>query len=77
MQVSLIGLRHLEQARIPISARLNSGSGWIDGMTLFPMLGGSVQHSQSPIDAEGGAVMEPVWNLKFRHRWSILLTTSN
>jgi hypothetical protein len=34
MQVSLIGLRHLEQARIPISARVNSGSDWIDGMTL-------------------------------------------
>jgi hypothetical protein len=26
-------------------------------------LGGSVQHSQSPINAEGGAVMQPLWNL--------------
>jgi hypothetical protein len=34
MQDSLIGLWHLEQARIPISERLNSGTGWIEGMTL-------------------------------------------
>jgi len=41
---------------------------------VLDVLGGSVQHSQSQINAEGGAVLEPVWNLKFRHRWSILLT---
>jgi len=32
---------------------------------VLDVLGGSVQHSQSPINAEGGAVMEPIWNLKF------------
>jgi hypothetical protein len=45
MQVSLIGLRHLEQARIPISARLNSGSGWMDGMMLALDQAGA-RHSQ-------------------------------
>lgn len=34
IQDSLIGLWHLEQARIPISARQYSGSGWMDGMML-------------------------------------------
>jgi hypothetical protein len=27
-------------------------------------LGGSVQHSQSPINAEGGSVIQPLWNLR-------------
>jgi hypothetical protein len=57
MQTSLIGLRHLEQARIPISERLNSG-GWIEGMTHSLGWAGA-QYSQSPMDADGGAVM---WN---------------
>jgi hypothetical protein len=29
-------------------------------MDAFPVLGGSVQHSQSPIIAEGGAVMNQI-----------------
>jgi hypothetical protein len=53
MQVSLIGLRHLEQARIPISARLNSGSGWMDGMMLALDQAGA-RHSQCLIrDGDG------------------------
>jgi len=36
------------------------------GHDAFPVLGGSVQHSQSPVDAEGGAVMQPAWNLNPR-----------
>jgi hypothetical protein len=29
-----MGLPHLEHAKMPISARLWSGSGWVDGMML-------------------------------------------
>jgi hypothetical protein len=60
MQVSLIGLRHLEQAKIPISARLlNNGSGWMEDIAPLPLLRRErAAHSQSPMDAEGGAVME-------------------
>ena len=57
MQDSLIGLRHLEQARIPISERLNSGTGWIEGMTHSLCWAGALPNSQSPIDAYGGTVM--------------------
>ena len=36
----------------------NDGSvEWANGMDAFPVLGGSVQHSQSPIAAEDGAVI--------------------
>jgi hypothetical protein len=38
------------------------GNGTIEH-NASPWLGGSVQHSQSPINAEGGAVMELSWNL--------------
>jgi hypothetical protein len=31
----------------------------------------------SATDAEGGAVMEPAWNLNPRRRWSILLSFGN
>jgi hypothetical protein len=40
-------------------------------------LGGSVQHSQSPIGADTGAVMEPACASEFRSHWSILLTFQN
>ncbi len=40
-------------------------------------LGGSVQHSQSPIGADAGAVMEPACASEFRSHWSILLTFQN
>jgi hypothetical protein len=48
MQASLIGLRHLEQARIPISARLYSGLGWADGTMLALDQAGALS-SLSPI----------------------------
>jgi hypothetical protein len=53
MQASRIGLRHLEHVRIPISARLNSGLGWTDGMMLALDQAGA-QHSQSPVGADTG-----------------------
>jgi hypothetical protein len=56
---SLIGLRHLEQARIPISERLKSGLGWIEGMMRSLCLAGALPNSLSPVDAEDGAVTEP------------------
>jgi hypothetical protein len=34
MQANRIGLPHLEHGRIPISARLCSGFGWIDDIML-------------------------------------------
>ena len=40
-------------------------------------LGGSVQHSLSPIDAYAWAVIEPACASEFRGRWSILLTFRN
>ena len=40
-------------------------------------LGGSLQHSQSPIGADTRAVMEPPCASEFRSRWSILLTFQN
>jgi hypothetical protein len=61
MQASRIGLRHLEHVRIPISARLNSGLGWTDGMMLALDQAGA-QHSQSPVGADkggDGASMRP------------------
>jgi hypothetical protein len=53
MQASLIGLRHFEQAMIPISARLYRGLGWTDGMMLALDQAGA-QHSQSPVGADKG-----------------------
>ena len=34
MQANRIGLPHLEHGRIPISARLCSGFGWVDDIML-------------------------------------------
>jgi hypothetical protein len=53
MQVSLIGLRHLEHATLTISARLSGGLGWRDGMMLALDQAGA-QRSQSPVDADKG-----------------------
>ena len=53
MQVSLIGLWHLEHARIPISARLWTGSGWRDVMILA-LDQAEAQYSQSPVGADKG-----------------------
>jgi len=63
MQASLIGLWHLEHARILISARLYNGLGWTDGMMLALDQAGA-QHSQSPVGAEYGAVMTAVCHVR-------------
>jgi hypothetical protein len=49
MQVSLVGLPHLEHGGMPISERLNSGSGWIEGMML-PYFGGREHAALSVTD---------------------------
>jgi hypothetical protein len=43
----------------------------------FPALGGSVQHSLSPIVADRGAVMKPAYASEFGSPWSILLSRQN
>ena len=48
-----MGLLHLEHARIPISARLYGGSGWMDGIMLALDQAGA-RHSQSPVKASTG-----------------------
>jgi hypothetical protein len=53
MQDSLIGLWHLEQARTPISAQLNSGSG-MDGWHDASLKQAGAQNSLSQVDAEDG-----------------------
>jgi|ERR1700722_1944335 len=42
----------------------------------FPALGGSVQHSLSPIIADGGAMIRKGYASRFGSPWSILLTLS-
>ena len=51
MQASRIGLPHLEHGRIPISARLYSGLGWIDDIMRPLYLAGALPISLSPITA--------------------------
>jgi hypothetical protein len=51
MQASLIGLWHLEHARIPTSALLYGGLGWTDGMMLALDQAGAL-HSQSPVGTD-------------------------
>jgi hypothetical protein len=77
MQANRMGLPHLEHGRIPISARLFSGFGWMDDMTLSLRWAGALPISQSPMDAEGAAMMEPACASEFRRCWSILLTFQN
>lgn len=72
MQASLIGLRHLGHARIPISARLYIGLGWTDGMMLALDQAGA-QHSQSPVGADTGGDGAGMLS-RFRSRRSISLT---
>jgi hypothetical protein len=48
--------------------------GWVIGHCIPPLNQAGAQNSQSPVDAEAGAVMEPVCASEFRRRWSILLT---
>jgi hypothetical protein len=51
MQANRIGLPHLEHGRIPISARLYSGFGWIDDIMRPLYLAGALPISLSPITA--------------------------
>jgi len=51
MQANRIGLPHLEHGRIPISARLYSGFGWIDDIMLPLDWAGALPISLSPITA--------------------------
>jgi hypothetical protein len=51
MQANRIGLPHLEHGRIPISARLYSGFGWIDDIMLPLYWAGALPISLSPITA--------------------------
>jgi hypothetical protein len=74
MQASLIGLRHLEQARIPISARLYSGLGWADGTMLALDQAGSAKLSVTD-NYRQGAVMARPGHIRPRSCWSIQLTS--
>jgi hypothetical protein len=51
MQANRIGLPHLEHGRIPISARLYSGFGWMDDIMLPLYWAGALPISLSPITA--------------------------
>ena len=51
MQANRIGLPHLEHGRIPISARLYSGFGWIDDIMLPLDWAGALPISLSPVTA--------------------------
>jgi hypothetical protein len=65
MQANRIGLPHLEHGRIPISARLYSGFGWIDDIMLPLYWAGAFPISLSPITAysdDGGASLAPNTN---------------
>lgn len=56
MQASRIGMPHLEHGKIPISARLCSGFGWIVDIMLPPYWAGALPISLSPTTAcsDGG-----------------------
>ena len=65
MQANRIGLPHLEHGRIPISARLYSGFGWIDDIMLPLYRAGALPISLSPITAYSdgdGASLAPNTN---------------
>jgi hypothetical protein len=51
MQANRMGLPHLEHGRIPISARLYSGFGWIDDIMLPLCWAGALPIPLSPITA--------------------------
>ena len=76
MQANRIGLPHLEHGRIPISARLYSGFGWIDDIMLPLDWAGALPISLSPITASSdgdGASLAQYTNAG----WSILTTIEN
>jgi hypothetical protein len=66
MQANLIGLPHPEQFRTPISATLKSGLGRVASMIL-PLDQAGARHSQSPIVAHGGTMIEPTYALGSMH----------
>ena len=76
MQANPIGLPHLEHGRIPISARLYSGFGWIDDIMLPLYWAGALPISLSPItacsDGDGASLAPPPMR-----GWSILTTIEN
>jgi hypothetical protein len=66
VQANLIGLPHPAQCRIPVSATLETGLDCVDNMML-PSDQAGARHSQSPIVANGGAVIEPAYSLSSMH----------
>ena len=76
MQANRIGLPHLEHGRIPISARLPSGFGWIDDIMLPLDWAGALPISLSPItallDGDGASLAQYVMR-----GCSILTTNEN
>jgi hypothetical protein len=74
MQANRIGLPHLEHGRIPISARLYSGFGWMDDIMLPLYRAGALSISLSPITAYSDGD-EPVLPQTPMRGWSILLTS--
>ena len=62
MQANRIGLPHLEHGRIPISARLYNGFGWMDDIMLPSYWAGALSISLSPIAHSGGAYLTPNTN---------------
>ena len=76
MQANRIGLPHLEHGRIPISARLDSGFGWMDDIMLPLYWAGALPISLSPVTAIRTA-MEPVLPNTPMRGWSILTNIEN
>jgi hypothetical protein len=63
-----MGVPHLEHAKMPISARLKSGSGWVDGkMHTLDQAGAQVLSVTG--NCRQGAVMEPACSPEFRRCW--------
>ena len=73
MQANRIGLPHLEHGRIPISARLYSGFGWIDDIMRPLYLAGALPISDNPL----WTAMEPALPNTPMRGWSILTTIEN
>ena len=72
--------KHHARRAVRTSRTLNWNEGWVGGKIglwhdTSLHLGGSVQHSLSPMDVDGGTVMALACASEFRSRWSILLTS--
>jgi hypothetical protein len=77
MRANRIGLLHLEHGRIPISARLYSGFGWIDDIMLPLYWAGALPISLSPITAYAGLRSSQFCPNIPERGWSILTTIEN